>query len=406
MAEADKEETRSSDRALIVEMQERMEIFDKSTMATSDNEKSVPKRKSLEIEDVHESGDLPSGHTKRRPPSLVIDHSFSSTLHPSSVSTGSSSASAQRGSPPSSSNSSSASTSQKSTKSAKEIIQGLALHCVSPGLPPMNNEIMENIIRCKEIEKQQRILIAMRQKGSDAPVESGRYNNLAPEEVIRSRSSFKSTESLREPSSRMFDPARSDHQQPVGINRGRRANLPSMIRVIDPEKYREAGFERAIRSAPLVQGMQQNSILHSRENLEPFMNNRVSQRHESLGSIKSPPPRNRNYPRAMTRPNENWSPRLREEFLTSNSRTNQQQPTMSSQKRHITSATSNKILYSLVDHNQSGLDVDFQHPEDELARGRNFKRPRLSSLPTDDLAHSKRRYLEACSTMWDLLHEM
>ncbi|KAK9470868.1 uncharacterized protein V1510DRAFT_242397 [Dipodascopsis tothii] len=54
-------------------------------------------------------------------------------------------------------------------KSAKDIMYGLAVHCVSPGLPSLNHEMMETVMWSKSIEQQQRKLIAARQKSTDEP---------------------------------------------------------------------------------------------------------------------------------------------------------------------------------------------------------------------------------------------
>ncbi|KAK9374190.1 uncharacterized protein V1513DRAFT_485488 [Lipomyces chichibuensis] len=223
-------------------------------------------------------------NTKRRPPSLVIDQSITAlpSLHMSSNSSADSiSSDSQKASPPSTV------VSGKQTKSAKEIIQGLALHCVSPGLPPMNYEMLENVMRTKAIEKQQRQLIASRQKPVDeSPDLSLTINsdqqdkdNLMedsklPEQAVASSGNESRKSSRNEdmnrmrmkvpaPQSQTREPRSAMKGRSSGYDKsassvaetGRRAPRPASIRIVDPAKYQEGDYERAIRSAPLVNSM-------------------------------------------------------------------------------------------------------------------------------------------------------
>ncbi|KAK9466047.1 hypothetical protein V1512DRAFT_264616 [Lipomyces arxii] len=127
-----------------------------------------------------QANDEKTERTKRRPPSLVIETVEDKTTH------------------------------AKGPRSAKEIIQGLALHCVSPGLPPMDNQMMEHVMRTREIEQRQRKLIASRMKEGDD--------------------------------------ADEDEDEEVQEKRG----PPAKIKIVGPAQFVQAGYERAIRSAPLT----------------------------------------------------------------------------------------------------------------------------------------------------------
>ncbi|KAK9366711.1 hypothetical protein V1509DRAFT_641388 [Lipomyces kononenkoae] len=231
--------------------------------------------------------------TKRRPPSLVIDQSRTAmpSLHKNSNSSANSNSSeSQKASPPS------AVVSGKPAKSAKEIIQGLALHCVSPGLPPMNHEMMENVMRTRAIEKQQRQLIASRQKPVDgsldlpSAVNGNRQDNdelmdsESGEEHAEVASGNESRESSRgEDMNRMHNRPRTlqlPNKEPRSAMKGRslaydksvssaevtgrRAPRPASIRIVDPSRYQEGDYDRAIRSAPLVNSMRHEYTEESR----------------------------------------------------------------------------------------------------------------------------------------------
>ncbi|KAK9239466.1 hypothetical protein V1525DRAFT_448901 [Lipomyces kononenkoae] len=221
-------------------------------------------------------------HAKRRPPSLVIDQSLTAlpSLHENSNSSANSTSSeSQKASPPSTI------VSGKPAKSAKEIIQGLALHCVSPGLPPMNHAMMENVMRTKAIEKQQRQLIASRQKPSDGSsdlttVNGNRHDKdelmedesgEEHEEVVSGNESWEASRSedmnrmrirppglqlpTKEPRSAMKGRSLAYDKSSSVEETGRRAPRPASIRIVDPARYHEGDYERAIRSAPLVNSM-------------------------------------------------------------------------------------------------------------------------------------------------------
>ncbi|KAK9429886.1 hypothetical protein V1505DRAFT_400770 [Lipomyces doorenjongii] len=223
-------------------------------------------------------------HTKRRPPSLVIDQSLTAlpSLHLSSNSSANSmSSESQKASPPSTI------VPGKSVKSAKEIIQGLALHCVSPGLPPMNYEMLENVMRTKAIEKQQRQLIASRQKPADGSpdltstinsdqqdkdelMQDGKGPELAvagssneSREASRSEGMNRMRMKVPAPQSQNREPHSAMKGRSLGYEKstssvaetGRRAPRPASIRIVDPAQYQEGAYERAIRSAPLVNSM-------------------------------------------------------------------------------------------------------------------------------------------------------
>ncbi|KAK9245567.1 hypothetical protein V1506DRAFT_537708 [Lipomyces tetrasporus] len=217
-------------------------------------------------------------HTKRRPPSLVIDQSLTSLQSISNSSTNPICSETQKTSP------SSTIALGKPSKSAKEIIQGLALHCVSPGLPPMNYEMLENVMKTKAIEKQQRQLIASRQKPAD---ESPNLNSTAssdqqntdetmvdvkeheqevPDNGNESCNGDMDRMRMKVPAPQLQNRASPhsamtgrclEHQSSVSsvAETGRRAPRPASIRIVDPAQYQEGGYERAIRSAPLVNSM-------------------------------------------------------------------------------------------------------------------------------------------------------
>ncbi|KAK9330005.1 hypothetical protein V1520DRAFT_148314 [Lipomyces starkeyi] len=223
-------------------------------------------------------------HTKRRPPSLVIDQSLTAlpSLHMSSNSSANSlSSESQKASPPSTI------VSGKPAKSAKEIIQGLALHCVSPGLPPMNYEMLENVMRTKAIEKQQRQLIASRQKPADgSPDLTSTINSdqrdkdelmedvKGPERAVAGSGNEAREASRSEDMNRMrmkVSAPQSQNREPRSVMKGRnleyeksassvaetgrRAPRPASIQIVDPAQYQEGDYERAIQSAPLVNSM-------------------------------------------------------------------------------------------------------------------------------------------------------
>ncbi|KAK9314251.1 hypothetical protein V1522DRAFT_353761 [Lipomyces starkeyi] len=227
-------------------------------------------------------------HTKRRPPSLVIDQSLTAlpSLHMSSNSSANSiSSESQKASPPSTI------VSGKPAKSAKEIIQGLALHCVSPGLPPMNYEMLENVMRTKAIEKQQRQLIASRQKPADgSPDLTSTINSdqqdkdelmedvKGPEQAVAGSGNESREASRSEDMNRMrmkVSVPQSQNREPRSVMKGRnleyeksassvaetgrRAPRPASIQIVDPAQYQEGDYERAIRSAPLVNSMRMES---------------------------------------------------------------------------------------------------------------------------------------------------
>ncbi|KAK9323922.1 hypothetical protein V1517DRAFT_344974 [Lipomyces orientalis] len=227
--------------------------------------------------------------TKRRPPSLVIDQSLTSLQSISNSSTNPISSESQKTSP------SSTIALGKPAKSAKEIIQGLALHCVSPGLPPMNYEMLENVMKTKAIEKQQRQLIASRQKPADGSPELNSTANSDRQNTDESMEDVKEYEHevpgsgnescngdmdrmrMKVPAPQLHNRApphsamagRSlEHERAVSsvAETGRRAPRPPSIRIVDPAQYQEGGYERAIRSAPLVNSMGMEESEESQHN--------------------------------------------------------------------------------------------------------------------------------------------
>ncbi|KAK9449598.1 uncharacterized protein V1518DRAFT_416444 [Limtongia smithiae] len=196
---------------------------------------------------------------KRRPPSLVIDPAVNAVATAAATASAASSSAASnlhtssQSSPVSGSSAAAPLTARPGAKSAREIMQGLALHCVSPGLPPMSNATIENIRRCKEIERQQRILIAMRQRSSD-PRATGSDDNEEEEDSkdgILPHAHTDNSDISSSSSSGSTQPQITSVRKTAGPRpRARRA--PPPIRIVDPAQYSACGYERAIQSAPLA----------------------------------------------------------------------------------------------------------------------------------------------------------
>ncbi|KAK7204509.1 hypothetical protein BZA70DRAFT_194637 [Myxozyma melibiosi] len=364
--------------------------------------------------------DTPNTQAKRRPPSLIIDKSFTSSrsLAASNLSSNDSSNGSQKTSPSSSSNVSN-SAANKTAKSAREIIQGLALHCVSPGLPPMNNEMVENIIKCKEIEKQQRLLIALRQKSVDngstlsrsRPGEGYDDNMLrVPGQTPGVGSEMNENQSPRFSKARRLNPeVQIDHER----NAGKRGSVPSRIKVMAPAQYREAGYERAIQSAPLTHSMRPDpSEYMQRPEMKQPVHQRLARAQGSMLSpsalhFRKPPMRSRVVDDSMVYvPHERSSyahagvDAQYESRASSVPNGNQQIPKRNL-ARHHSMAESEPDIAEYDEHESYSHSRPSQGVKRSYDQATGHSDPRRST----DNSYRRRRFLELCSEMWDLFHE-
>ncbi|KAK9379494.1 uncharacterized protein V2V93DRAFT_372867 [Kockiozyma suomiensis] len=366
------------------------------------------------------------GQVKRRPPSLIIDKSLITPQgQSSSFPSGDSSSDSQKTSPSSTSNSSHLMT--RPTKSAKEIIQNLAIHCVSPGLPPMNNAMVENIIKCKEIEKQQRLLISLRQKtveiGPDIHSRSSGASDGYDDSEVSNRNRANSEIALdadgnynlpHKKSKRMnLDISTSNESRT-----GRRFPIPSNIRVVAPNQYQEAGYERAIRSAPLSHSMRSE---HSEQVSRPDLKQHMGQRFFPVpASVPSPGlMRQRKFPQRL----QGDGIAICDERVTS---THYGQHKKMHPSRHhdpsdfrassVPSAHPSQFKRPLGHsyHDSQGYSdpstIEFESEEHQSfneQRGHpGKKRSFAQSNSYNDNLVKRRKFLELCSEMWDIFHDL
>ncbi|KAK9452936.1 hypothetical protein V1511DRAFT_506774 [Dipodascopsis uninucleata] len=221
--------------------------------------------------------DIESHSLKRRPPNIIISSTTDFT-------TSNANSIAPKTAPSSMANIGQQESNPQSLsvkRSAKDIMQGLALHCVSPGLPPMDNEMMENVLKCKAIEQQQRKLIAARQKSVELSSDLGNEDfnaNRTADSIVRlsseSRSEseieedmdtdteVKSNIEFRSKTNTVNKEVQNVRQQsePKVISKPeyltqslpkRRATRPGRLHIVDPLQFQTGGYERAIHSAPL-----------------------------------------------------------------------------------------------------------------------------------------------------------
>ncbi|KAK9479182.1 hypothetical protein V1514DRAFT_29984 [Lipomyces japonicus] len=347
-------------------------------------------------------------------------------------------------------------------KSAKEIIQGLALHCVSPGLPPMNYEMMDAVLKAKEIGEQQKQLIAaarLKRTGdtttaaASAPVVITESDNDEDDEddeddddedddddddddddeEEEEENEDRERQLRRQPPQLMATKTSASLKKPV-----RRAPPPANIHIVDPVQYQSAGYERAIRSAPLSHQRPQFSRLHVQptqsglRNVLPLPSHRPDDRTRvsplQVGHVLRPPlPLQPQTAKPVMTGVQQQQQRRRSSLLGHQQQQQQQQQQQAGestlqhgtrphhnyqqqphqhrqyQHQHATSTRRHSLrdeFCAYCSEYRTGSQERYEQPQQQWSPQPQAKRRRV-----DEELTKRTRFLELCAEAWDLFHE-